>query len=195
MSDRFDHTLERKLESKPAEADDGVVNIRRIELITGVMPEACSAHTRRRRWATTDKMQIVVESFEPGVNVSEMARRHGISPQQLFAWRREARVLIAEKSGELSATIPVDQALTPEPRPRSSRPQPSTETAVDAPAFAHVVIAASPAAAPPSAPPLSGGHRAPSTIEITIGNAIVRVVGPVETAMLVAVLRAVRRSS
>jgi len=192
MSDRFDHTLERKLESKPDEADDDVVNIRRIELITGT--------GRRRRWATTDKVRIVVESFEPGANVSEVARRHGISPQQLFAWRREARALIAEKSGELSATTPVDQAppLTPEPHLRSRRPQPSTETAVDAPAFAHVVIAASPAAAPPSSPPpplSTGGHHAPGTIEITIGDAIVRVVGQIEPAMLVAVLRAVRRSS
>jgi len=188
MSDRFDHRLERKLESKPDEVDDGVVNIRRIELITGT--------GRRRRCATTDKIRIVVESFEPGGNVSEVARRHGISPQQLFAWRREARTLIAEKSGDPSATAPVDQALplTPEAQPRSSRPPSSTETAVDAPAFAHVVIAASPIAAPPSSPP-PGGHHAPGTVEITIGDAIVRVVGHVETSMLAAVLRAVRRSS
>jgi transposase len=34
-----------------------------------------------------------LDSFEPGANVSEVARRNGLSPQQLFAWRREARTL------------------------------------------------------------------------------------------------------
>ena len=83
----FDHTLERTLESKPDEAGD-VVDVRRIELITGT--------GRRRRWSTDDKARILVESFKPGANVSEVARRHGISPQQLFGWRREFREPIAE---------------------------------------------------------------------------------------------------
>jgi len=34
--------------------------------------------------------RAIEASLAPGV-VSEVARRHGISPQQLFAWRREAR--------------------------------------------------------------------------------------------------------
>jgi len=33
----------------------------------------------------------VAESFAPGAIVSEVARRHGISPQHLFAWRKAAR--------------------------------------------------------------------------------------------------------
>ena len=36
MSDRFDHTLEHRLESKPDDGgDDAVTSVRRIELITG----------------------------------------------------------------------------------------------------------------------------------------------------------------
>lgn len=51
--------------------------------------EICSS--RRRRWSEADKARIVAESFEPGVTTSDVARRHDISPQQLFLWRRQAR--------------------------------------------------------------------------------------------------------
>jgi len=46
---------------------------------------------RRRRWSDEVKGRIVAESFAPGAIVSEVARRHGISPQHLFAWRKAAR--------------------------------------------------------------------------------------------------------
>lgn len=46
---------------------------------------------RRRRWSAAVKGRIVSESFEPGAVVSEVARRHGIAPQHLFAWRKAAR--------------------------------------------------------------------------------------------------------
>jgi transposase len=46
---------------------------------------------RRRRWSDEVKGRIVAESFAPGAVVSEVARRHDISPQHLFAWRKAAR--------------------------------------------------------------------------------------------------------
>lgn len=181
MSDRFDHTLERKLESKPDEGDGGVVNVRRIELITGT--------GRRRRWSSHDKVRIVVESFKPGANVSEVARRNGISPQQLFGWRREARALFDESAGE-PATTAADQPTPAPSGQRGGRLQLPAETMDAAPAFASVVIAAP--TGPSSPPP---GTSCAGMIEITIGDAVVRVVGQVETATLVAVLRAVRRAT
>jgi len=51
--------------------------------------EICSS--RRRRWSEEDKGRIVAESFEKGLSASDIARRHDISPQQLFQWRRQAR--------------------------------------------------------------------------------------------------------
>lgn len=57
--------------------------MRRIEVISGA--------GGRRRWSLDDKARIVEETLEPGASVSVVARRHGLTPQQLFGWRREAR--------------------------------------------------------------------------------------------------------
>ena len=54
--------------------------------------DALQAHrARRRRWSDDVKAQIVAESYAPGAVVSEVARRHEISPQLLSAWRKAAR--------------------------------------------------------------------------------------------------------
>ncbi len=52
----------------------------RVEVITSVQ--------RRRRWTTEEKVRIVDETYLPGQSVSIIARRHGISANQLFTWRR-----------------------------------------------------------------------------------------------------------
>jgi transposase len=43
----------------------------------------------RRRWTDEEKQRIVAESFEGPRRVSATARRYGLSPSQLFAWRRQ----------------------------------------------------------------------------------------------------------
>jgi transposase len=45
----------------------------------------------RRRWSEDEKQTIVAEALQPGVNVSAVARRHGIKPSLLFRWRRLAK--------------------------------------------------------------------------------------------------------
>ena|SRR5690349_4678965 len=52
----------------------------RVEVITSVQ--------RRRRWTTEEKVRIVEETYLPGQSVSLVGRRHGISANQLFTWRR-----------------------------------------------------------------------------------------------------------
>ena len=44
----------------------------------------------RRRWSNDLKEQAVAESLMPGATVSAVARRIGIEPSQLFAWRKKA---------------------------------------------------------------------------------------------------------
>ena len=52
----------------------------RVEVITSVQ--------RRRRWSTAEKVRLVEEAMQPGMSVSFVARQAGISPSQLFAWKR-----------------------------------------------------------------------------------------------------------
>ena len=63
--------------------DPEVREVRRLEVITGALG--------RRRWSAEAKARIVAESLAPGVVISEVARRHDLRPQQLFAWRHQAR--------------------------------------------------------------------------------------------------------
>jgi transposase-like protein len=46
---------------------------------------------RRRRWSWSDKQQIVEETLMPGASISAVARRYGLHPSQLFAWRKAVR--------------------------------------------------------------------------------------------------------
>lgn len=56
--------------------------VRRLEVITSA--------GGRRRWSAAEKERITAEAMMPGAVVSEIARRHGMSPQHLFTWRRQA---------------------------------------------------------------------------------------------------------
>jgi transposase len=63
---------------------------------------------RRRRWSDEIKGRIVAESYVPGAVVSEVARRHDISPQHLFAWRKAARAgLLSLPADEAPLFVPV----------------------------------------------------------------------------------------
>ena len=55
----------------------------RVEILNGL--------ERRRRWSDAEKARIIEETFAPGAKVSEVARKHGVSRNLIFAWRREVR--------------------------------------------------------------------------------------------------------
>ena len=57
---------------------------------------------KRRRWSAAEKAALVRETYEPGMNVSLVARKHGISASQLFNWRKLDRegALVAVHAGE-----------------------------------------------------------------------------------------------
>jgi transposase len=72
---------------------------RRLEVFTGA--------GRRRSWTAEQKAEIVAECNASGASVSAVARRHGLTPQQLFGWRRDARQQAAEAMGGVAAFAPV----------------------------------------------------------------------------------------
>jgi transposase len=65
-----------------------------VEIITG--------RERRHRWSVADKLRILAECDAPGVQVAEVAARHGIYRSLVFQWRRQARdgLLVAEPTPE-----------------------------------------------------------------------------------------------
>ena len=68
---------------------------------------------RRRRWSASEKLRIVAESLEATGGVSAVARRYGLHPSQLFAWRKAAR---GEPSvGAGSGFVPVMVETAPPP--------------------------------------------------------------------------------
>ena len=98
--DRYDHSDDHSDVTTP-------VRPRRVELLTG--PE------RRRKWADETKIAIVAEALAGGVVVSDVARRHDITPSQLFGWIRQFRdaalAMIALPEPPMFAPAVVDVAL------------------------------------------------------------------------------------
>jgi transposase len=133
--------------------------VRRLEVFTG--------SGRRRRWTPAQKAEILAEIYDSGDTVSAVARRHGLTPQQLFGWRREAQGRASRAANDAGA----GHGAT----------------------FAPVVVEeALPSLEAPVAPTEGGG---PSIIEIVIGTATVRVTPGTDAAMLTAVLCAVKAAT
>ena len=73
--------------------------VRRLEIFTG--------SGRRRAWTPEQKAAILAESYESGDKVSAVAGRYGLTPQQLFGWRRDAqrRLSVAKAPPRASVTF------------------------------------------------------------------------------------------
>lgn len=87
--------------------------VRRLEVFTGA--------GRRRTWSDADKARVVAEIEACGNSVSGVARRHGLSPQQLFGWRRqvrEARAVASRDEEPRFVPAVVDAALSDTAGPR-----------------------------------------------------------------------------
>jgi transposase len=78
----------------------------KVEVITGV--------ARRRRFSTELKLAVVAETMQPGMSVSYVARRHGLSPSLVFRWRQ----LMSEGGKE---AVRADDAVVALPRSVASR--------------------------------------------------------------------------
>jgi len=52
----------------------------RVEVFAGIQ--------RRRRYSVDQRLAVLAEAAVPGMTISYVARRHGISPSLVFGWRR-----------------------------------------------------------------------------------------------------------
>lgn len=82
--------------------------------------EVLEGPTGRRSWPDAEKIRIVRESLEPGARVCDVARRHGMTPQQLSTWRGLARkgklnIPIPEEDLPAFAALEVVDEVPPEP--------------------------------------------------------------------------------
>ena len=53
-----------------------------------VTVEVLTGSQRRRRWTAEQKKVMVLETEQPGMSVSVVARKYEVQPNQLFRWRR-----------------------------------------------------------------------------------------------------------
>jgi transposase len=154
---RFDHSVDRSDDTKEVSA---TARPRRIEVITGI--------ERRRKWSAQEKAAIVAESLAEGAVVSEVARRHGLSPQQLFGWRARLRDAVNGSAQSSDATPAFVPAIVEDELPSPA-----------APALPAVVA-------------MSAAGVDPAPIEIALGGVIVRVRGEADPRALTTVLKALR---
>ena len=156
--DRFDHSVDHSDDTKEVSAP---ARVRRIEVITGA--------ERRRKWSAEEKAEIVAESLAEGAVVSDVARRHGLSPQQLFGWRARLRAAVRGSARSSDVTPAFVPAIVENEPPSSA-----------APALPTTVMA------------MGAAGVAPASIEIALGGVIVRVRGEADPRALTAVLKALR---
>ncbi|MFA5026490.1 MAG: transposase [Candidatus Methylomirabilota bacterium] len=51
------------------------------------MPET----SKRRHRSADEKLRVLEEAQQPGVQIAELCRRHGIGTSQFYTWREQAR--------------------------------------------------------------------------------------------------------
>ena len=154
---RLDDSVDRSDDTKEVSS---TARPQRIEVITGV--------ERRRKWSAQEKAAIVAESLAEGAVVSEVARRHGLSPQQLFGWRSRLRDAVKGLAPSSDATPAFVPAIVEDELPSPA-----------APALPAVVA-------------MSAAGVDPAPIEIALGGVIVRVRGEADPRALTTVLKALR---
>jgi transposase len=131
---------------------------RRLEVFTGA--------GRRRSRTAKHKAQILAASYEGGIEVSAVVRRHGLRTQQLFGRSREG------------------------PRPR--RESGDDKGDMSGPAFARVVVGLALLSPEPPIAPNRKGEAAVIEIVIVIGTATIRIAHGIDVAMPTTVLNAVK---
>jgi transposase len=133
-------------------------SVHRLEVISGT--------GRRRSFSDEFKVRVVEETLAPGAVVSQVARRHGLTPQQVFTWRSEA-----------------------------SSGQSETETPMFVPAVVEAAPSAAPAKPAGKPEHKRRGDSAGAMIEIEIAGTIIRVGRGADAETVAAVIAALKAAT
>ena len=98
---------------------------------------------RRRRWSEARKRRIVAESYQAGVSVSVVARRHDVNANQVFTWRRQCRELAQAAGGFVPVVVSSTEGAEPAkllPAPTDVEPPPSDRIEIALPDGSRVTV-------------------------------------------------------
>ena len=142
--------------------DAGTSRVQRFEVFTGA--------GKRRDWPPEVKISIVAESYAGTETVCAVARRHSMSPSQLFTWRRELRKQM-EAQGLMLPTTPAPAAMF-------------------VPAVVEPAVSSDPASA--SARPRRRRRSQTSAVELEIDGIAVKIAHGTDRGLIAAVIEALK---
>ena len=93
--------------------------------------EVLEGPTGRRVRSEADKARIAAESLMPGMQVTAVARKHGVTRWQVYDWRRrlrQGRLALPESMAPMFAPLMVEEPSAPQ---RTMRPSKSTSAKVE----------------------------------------------------------------
>lgn len=142
--------------------DAGTSGVQRFEVFTGA--------GKRRDWPPEVKASIVAESYSGAETICSVARRHGLSPSQLFTWRRE----FCKQLEAQGLTLPM--------------------APVQAPSFVPAVIDSLPASdpAPMARRPRKRRRSQAGAVELEIDGVAVKIARGADAGVIAAVIEALK---
>ena len=125
---------------------------------------------KRREWPPEVKASIVAECYSGREGVSAVARRHGLDPSQVYAWRRDLRKQLEAAGVVLPATEP------------------------EVPSFVPAIVEVAPAAEPVPTVRRSKKRRRSkaSAVELEIDGVAVKISRGADAGLIVAVIEALK---
>jgi transposase len=81
---------------------------------------------RRRRWSDEQKLALILEVGVRGATVTQVAQRHEITRQQIYAWRHELKRKGLWRLEEGPVFLPVELPLAGEPETGDPVEEPAT---------------------------------------------------------------------
>jgi transposase len=124
---------------------------------------------RRREWPPEVKASIVAECYSGREGVSAVARRHGLDPSQVYAWRRDLRKQFEAEGVILPSAVPEAIAFVPAVVEPSAVPDPA-----------------------PTRRPRRRRRATGAAVELEIDSVVVKIGHGADAGMIAAVIEALR---